>query len=130
MTSSLEKFIQIRKKLQDRATQAGDPVFAHAIADCILNVEGGNLECPLGQLAVEEYLENKTFLAPPSNQPAPAPLSNIPVTRKQFIDLTHQLIMRDPIVTHDERACAALHECEAYRTSNPLCPLFSVLRHV
>lgn len=127
MATLVDKFIQVRKKLQDHAVQAGDNVFADALADCILNVDGGNLDCPLGRLAVERYVADKTLPVGPLEGSDRAPKSNIPVTRGKLIDLTHQFLVHDPAVLHDKRSCEALHECEAFRKSSPLCPLFAVL---
>ena len=126
MPTVIAKFIRIQSALKDRATEIGDSELAEAITDCLLHVQGGNIGCPLGQIALAEYAASGVI---PKSPPAAAslPEPKIPLAREQLLNRTQELLIREEKAAGHAESVAALELCEHYRFSSPLCPIFARL---
>jgi hypothetical protein len=116
-------FIALVDRLRASAEQAGDTAFAEALAECFLFVSGGNLDCPMGQLILEDTL--RSGKPPGASLPAPSapepsevhrpPQPTVLKRRERFDQLRH-LLMKDAMWKHDARYLEALAACERLTT--------------
>jgi len=73
----LVKIMTVMERFREEAEQKGHQPFADALHSCRLEIAGGNMECPLGKLVVDESARTGVFMA--FNTSAPAPRRRDPV---------------------------------------------------
>jgi hypothetical protein len=67
----LVKIMKVMERFREEAEQKGQLPFADALRSCTLEIAGGNMECPLGMLVVDESARTGVFMAFNLNAPAP-----------------------------------------------------------
>lgn len=134
-------FIKLVERLRAEVEQQGDVAFADALNQCMLSVSGGDLDCPMGQLILEDTLRSGKLPGAAFSSPSALPQSrsgNSPVQRKGlkrsevFGKLRH-LLKQDAMRRQDTRYLDALEACERLtegcdRSSIPDCPVRRLLQ--
>jgi hypothetical protein len=69
----LIKIMTVMERFREEAEQKGHQPFADALHRCRLEISGGNMDCPLGKLVVDESARTGVFMAFNISAPAPAP---------------------------------------------------------
>jgi len=59
----LIKIMKAMERFREEAEQKGHLPFADALRSCTLEIAGGNMECPLGKLVVDESARTGVFMA-------------------------------------------------------------------
>jgi hypothetical protein len=72
----LVKIMKVMERFREEAEQKGHLPFADALRSCTLEISGGNMDCPLGKLVVDESARTGVFMA--FNLSAPAPRRHDP----------------------------------------------------
>ncbi|OGW67170.1 MAG: hypothetical protein A3H49_11355 [Nitrospirae bacterium RIFCSPLOWO2_02_FULL_62_14] len=73
----LIKILTVMERFRMEAELKGHLPFADALQSCTLEIAGGNMDCPLGKLVVDESVRTGVFMA--FNTSAPAPSRRDPV---------------------------------------------------
>lgn len=68
----LVKIMTVMERFREEAEQKGHLPFADALHSCRLEIAGGNMECPLGKLVVDESARTGVFMAFNASAPAPS----------------------------------------------------------
>jgi len=69
----LIKILTVMERFRDEAEKKGHQPFADALQSCTLEISGGNMDCPLGKLVVDESARTGVFMAFNSSAPASRP---------------------------------------------------------
>ncbi len=69
----LVKIMTVMERFRKEAEDKGHLPFAEALRNCTLEISGGNMECPLGKLVVDESARTGVFMAFNISAPAPPP---------------------------------------------------------
>lgn len=125
------KFIRVMDRLAEEAKAKGDKSFAEALSHCVLNVSGGNPDCPMGRLVLEEYLRSGHLpngAGPPlPGSPGSTLTQTPPAKREVLIDRLHDLLKREAIWRKDQRFLDALTSCGQAIKEEEFCPLRRLL---
>jgi hypothetical protein len=78
----LVKIIKVIERFREEAEQKGHLPFADALRSCTLEISGGNMDCPLGKLVVDESARTGVFMA--FNLSAPAPRRRDPALAEEM----------------------------------------------
>jgi len=79
----LVKIIKVMERFREEAEQKGHLPFADALRNCTLEIAGGNMDCPLGKLVVDESARTGVFMAFNLSAPAPRPRDPSPAEGTQ-----------------------------------------------
>lgn len=69
----LIKILTVMERFREEAEGKGHQPFADALQSCTLEISGGNMDCPLGKLVVDESARTGVFMAFNPSAPAPRP---------------------------------------------------------
>ena len=129
-------FIALIDRLRASAERVGDMAFAEALAECFLNVSGGNQDCPIGQLILEDTVRSGKLpgagkLSPSAPEP---PRTRRPqptvLKRRALFDGWIPLLEKEATRQHDAQYLEALAACKRLATDGgPVdCPIRRLLR--
>jgi hypothetical protein len=122
----LVKIMKVMERFREEAEQKGHLPFADALQSCILEISGGNMECPLGKLVVDESARTGVFMAfnlstpdPRRRDPAPAEGRQAPADLSSMTVLEWQskyaklwaLLKEDAKLAKDSDCLEALEIC-------------------
>jgi len=79
----LVKIMTVMERFREEAEQNGHLPFADALRSCTLEIAGGNMECPLGMLVVDESARTGVFMAFNPSAPAPRRRDSAPAGGRQ-----------------------------------------------
>jgi hypothetical protein len=79
----LIKIMTVMERFREEAEQKGHQPFADALHRCRLEISGGNMDCPLGKLVVDESARTGVFTAFDISAPAPRRRDPAPAEGKQ-----------------------------------------------
>jgi hypothetical protein len=79
----LVKIMKVMERFREEAEQKGHLPFADALRSCTLEISGGNMDCPLGKLVVDESARTGVFMAFNLSAPAPSRRGPSPAEGKQ-----------------------------------------------
>ncbi len=113
-------FIKLVERLRAEAEQRGDVAFADALNQCILLVSGGNFDCPMGQLILEDTLRSgklpgAAFPSPSALQQSrsgDAPVQRTVLKRGEIFEKLRHLLKQEAMRRQDTRYLEALEACE------------------
>lgn len=74
----LIKILTVMERFREEAEKKGHQPFADALQSCTLEISGGNMDCPLGKLVVDESARTGVFMAFKPGAPAPRPRDAAP----------------------------------------------------
>ncbi len=112
-------YIALVERLRAEAEQRGDAAFAAALAECTVHVSGGDLDCPMGQLILEDTLRSGKLpgasfpspsALPPSRQSAP-PVPSRSLKRGEIFEKLQHLLKQEATRRGDTRYLEALEAC-------------------
>lgn len=69
----LIKILTVMERFRMEAEHKGHAPFAEALRSCTLEISGGNMDCPLGKLVVDESARTGVFMAFNASAPPPQP---------------------------------------------------------
>ncbi len=69
----LVKILMVMERFREEAESKGHLPFSDALRDCTMEIAGGNMDCPLGKLVVDESARTGVFMAFNPHAPAPRP---------------------------------------------------------
>jgi hypothetical protein len=122
----LVKIMKVMERFREEAEQQGHLPFADALRSCTLEIAGGNMECPLGMLVVDESARTGVFMAfnlsapaPPRRDPASAEGRQVPADTSAMTVLEWQnkyaklwsLLKEDAKLAKDTECLEALEAC-------------------
>lgn len=126
------QFLQIMDRLGAEAKAKGDKSFAEALSECTLHASGGNPDCPMGRLLMEDYV--RTGQLPEGAAASSRPItpavksgSNSALSREAIVDRLHELLTREAIWRKDQRFLDSLAACQAAIREEEFCPLHRLL---
>lgn len=133
----LIKILTIMERFREEAEGKGHQPFADALQSCTLEISGGNMDCPLGKLVVDESARTGVFMAFNPGAPAPRPrdpaagrggqaLTDISTTtilewQSKYTRLW-SLLQEDARLAKDADCLEALEACSDL-TQNHRCPV-------
>ncbi|MEK7293907.1 MAG: hypothetical protein AAB049_02910 [Nitrospirota bacterium] len=79
----LVKILTVMERFRQEAEERGHLPFADALHSCRLEISGGNMECPLGKLVVDESARTGVFMAFNASAPAPRHRDPVPAEGRQ-----------------------------------------------
>lgn len=79
----LIKIISVMERFREEAEGKGHLPFADALRSCTLEIAGGNMDCPLGKLVVDESARTGVFMAFNASAPAPSRRDSAPAEGRQ-----------------------------------------------
>jgi hypothetical protein len=131
-TNRHAQFLQIMDRLGAEAKAKGDKSFAEALSHCTLNVSGGNPDCPMARLLMEDYIQTGQLPdgAAASSRPITAAVnsgSNPAPCREAIVDRLHELLKREAIWRKDQRFLESLAACQGAIKEEEFCPLHRLL---
>lgn len=133
----LVKILKVMERFREEAEQKGHQPFADALQSCTLEISGGNMDCPLGKLVVDESARTGVFMAfnlraaaPSRRDPAPAEGRQTPVDTSAMTVLEWQskytklwgLLKEDAKLAKDTDCLEALEACSD-PAQNHRCPV-------
>jgi len=71
----LIKIMTVMERFREEAEGKGHQPFADALRSCTMEIAGGNMDCPLGKLVVDESARTGVFMAFNASGPAPQSLA-------------------------------------------------------
>ncbi len=74
----LIKITSVMERFREEAEAKGQQPFADALRRCTMEIAGGNMDCPLGKLVVDESARTGVFMA--FNASGPDPRRGAPLT--------------------------------------------------
>lgn len=77
----LIKILTIMERFREEAEQRGHLPFADALQSCTHEIARGNMECPLGQLVVDESARTGVFMAFKLDAPPPSRRDSSPAEK-------------------------------------------------
>lgn len=128
MISVFERFVSDAKK-------KGDVVLAEALEHCIMNMSGGNLNCPLGELILEASLRLEkplgAYLPPPPpsvSMPAPPPPLDTNTMVRKAIEQRETVLKMWSLLETEARQRGDMNLLETLRTCTAItdqhaCPI-------
>ncbi len=133
----LIKILTVMERFRQEAEGKGYRAFADALQSCTLEISGGNMDCPLGKLVVDESARTGVFMAFNPGAPAPRPrdsasgrggqaLTDISATtvlewQSKYTKLW-SLLKEDARLAKDTDCLEALEACNDL-TQNHRCPV-------
>ena len=136
----LIRILTVIDRFRVEAEQGGDVALSNALQGCTLNMSGGNLDCPIGKLIVEDMARTGKFpadylLQTPSDRSAPPLHGSLPASeatgknalldalewRSTFTRLWTAL-KEDAEREQDKDCLEALEDCENLTTEHR-CPV-------
>lgn len=133
----LVKILTVMERFREEAEQKGHLPFADALRSCTLEIAGGNMDCPLGKLVVDESVRTGVFKAfnlsapaPRRRDPAPAEGRQAPTDISPMTILEWQskynklwsLLKGDAKLAKDTDCLEALEACQDL-TQSHRCPV-------
>jgi hypothetical protein len=133
----LVKIMKVMERFRQEAEHKGYLPFAEALRSCTMEIAGGNMDCPLGKLVVDESARTGVFMAfnldapaPPRRDPSPAEGSQAPSDMSSMTVLEWQskytklwnLLKEDAKLARDTDCLEALEACTEL-TQNHRCPV-------
>lgn len=133
----LIKILTVMERFREEAETKGHRPFAVALRSCTMEIVGGNMDCPLGKLVVDESARTGVFMAfntsaPPPQRPdhgpeeastAPAAMSPMKVLEwKNKYDRLWKLLKEDAKLANDADLLEALEACNDLTTGHR-CPV-------
>lgn len=73
----LIKILTVMERFREEAEGKGHLPFADALRDCTMEIAGGNMDCPLGKLVVDESARTGVFMAFNPHAPEPRPRDTV-----------------------------------------------------
>ena len=133
----LTKILAVMERFREEAEGKGHQPFAEALRGCIMEIVGGNMDCPLGKLVVDESARTGVFMAfnaagqdprhgrsvPSAGKQAPADMS--PMTLLEWQSKYKRLwtlLKEDAKLANDTECLEALEACNDL-TQNHRCPV-------
>ena len=131
-------FIRLIDQLRAEAESEGDSKFAGALTQCMLEVSGGNVACPMGDLILEDTLYSgkppgAVFSSPPASSSRTIGDHRPPKTnalkRGDIFDTLRNLLKQEAAQKQDARYLEALQACERItnESSDSDCPIRRLL---
>lgn len=128
-------FMAIIDRLRAEAEARGDVAFAEALAACLLHVSGGDLNCPMGQLILEDSLRAGTLpgaalSALPPSRPAVPRAPSRRLTRQALVEKLLAFLRQEATRRGDTRYLEAVSACHLTLTTESGmedCPLRRLL---
>lgn len=133
----LVKIMKVMERFRQEAEQKGHLPFAEALRSCTMEIAGGNMDCPLGKLVVDESARTGVFMAfnldapvPPRPDPSSAGGSQAPSDMSSMTILEWQskytklwdLLKEDAKLARDTDCLEALEACTEL-TQKHRCPV-------
>lgn len=81
----LVKILTVMERFREEAEQKGHLPFADALQSCRSEIIGGNMDCPLGKLVVDESARTGVFMAFNTSAPSPRRRDPVPAEGKQAL---------------------------------------------
>lgn len=133
----LIKILTVMERFREEAEAKGHLPFADALRSCTMEIAGGNMDCPLGKLVVDESARTGVFMAfnaagsdprhgrsvPSAGKQAPADMS--PMTLLEWQSKYKRLwtlLKEDAKLANDTECLEALEACNDL-TQNHRCPV-------
>lgn len=139
----LIKILTVMERFREEAEAKGHQPFADALQSCTMEIAGGNMDCPLGKLVVDESARTGVFMAfnaagaDPRHQGAgraaakPAPAAMSPMTLLEWQSKYKRLwnlLKEDAKLAKDTECLEALEACNDL-TQNHRCPVRELIVH-
>lgn len=133
----LIKILTVMERFREEAEAKGHLPFADALRSCTMEIAGGNMDCPLGKLVVDESARTGVFMAfnasgpdPRRHSPSPAAARQAPAAMSPMTLLEWQskynrlwnLLKEDARLAKDTECLEALEACNDL-TQNHRCPV-------
>jgi len=133
----LIKILTVMERFREEAEGKGHQPFADALHRCRLEIAGGNMECPLGELVVDESARTGVFMAFNLSAPAPRRRDSAPAEGRQALaevapvtvlewqskyDKLWSLLKEDARLANDTDCLEALEACNDL-TRKHRCPV-------
>ncbi|HYM38232.1 MAG TPA: hypothetical protein VES96_07510 [Nitrospiraceae bacterium] len=133
----LIKILTVMERFRQEAEERGHLPFADALQSCTLEISGGNMDCPLGKLVVDESARTGVFMAFNLNAPAPRREVAPPAGRQASTDISSatilewqskysklwNLLKEDAKLARDTDCLEALEACNDLTQTNHRCPV-------
>jgi hypothetical protein len=124
----LTKILSLMERFREEAERKGNRCFAGALHQCTQNISGGNVNCPLGKLVVEESARTGNSLASrllpqlsrygdPTSEAGQASMTDAGLSATKALEWRSKyntlwaLLMEDARLTGDEECLRALEAC-------------------
>lgn len=133
----LIKILTVMERFREEAEARGQQPFADALRSCTMEIAGGNMDCPLGKLVVDESARTGVFMAfnasgpdPRRRAPGPAAARQTPAPMTPMNMLEWQskynrlwnLLKDDARLAKDTECLEALEACNDL-TQTHRCPV-------
>jgi len=133
----LIKIMTVMERFREEAEAKAHQPFADALRSCTMEIAGGNMDCPLGKLVVDESARTGVFMAfntsgpsPERRDPGPAAGRQAPAAVSPMTVLEWQskyarlwsLLKEDARRANDTECLEALEACNDL-TQNHQCPV-------
>ncbi len=133
----LIKILSVMERFREEAEAKSHQPFADALRSCTMEIVGGNMDCPLGKLVVDESARTGVFMAfnasgpaPQRREPGPAAVGRAPAAMSPMTVLEWQskynklwnLLKEDARLAKDTECLEALDACNDL-TQTHRCPV-------